>query len=252
MKISIISYAFHRLMRAGTIDLFGYLESCRYRYGLSAADLWNGMLVSLEDDYIAKVREGLAERELTLANLAVDGAHIWEDDPALREEHHRLALRHLEVAEALGAQTVRIDAGSRRERWTEAEFAHLVARYREYAQRAYDGGYRVGPENHWGPELDATQLRALYDAVDHPGFGVLLHFKAWAGPDAERGDELIVPCAMHCHLWPVLGEALPAKMAALRDAGYQGTYGAEMVADSYAEVGVLLARIRCVLDSWRR
>ena len=34
MNVSIASYSFHGLLSQGQIDLFGYLESCRHRYGL--------------------------------------------------------------------------------------------------------------------------------------------------------------------------------------------------------------------------
>ena len=104
MNVSIASYAFHGLLREGRIDLFGYLESCRYRYGLRTADIWNGMLTSTDDDYLAKVKQALDERELTLVNLCVDGPHIWEDDSAVREQHYQQALRYIRIAEMLGAR----------------------------------------------------------------------------------------------------------------------------------------------------
>ena len=44
MNISIASYAFYGLLKEGAIDLFGYLETCKYRYGMQTADIWNGML----------------------------------------------------------------------------------------------------------------------------------------------------------------------------------------------------------------
>lgn len=103
MQVAIASYAFHGLLRDQTIDLFGYLESCRYRYDLRTADIWNGMLTSTDDEYLKKVKQALAERELTLVNLCVDGPHIWEDDPAVREQHYQGALRYLYAAEYLGA-----------------------------------------------------------------------------------------------------------------------------------------------------
>ena len=40
MQISVASYAFHGLLKRGQMDLFGYLESCRYRYHLASADIW--------------------------------------------------------------------------------------------------------------------------------------------------------------------------------------------------------------------
>src|SRR6476661_2149780 len=102
LPISIASYSFHELIAAGRMDVFGYLESVRYRYHLTVADIWNGLLGSEPEEYLtpdilAPVREALDERELPLANYHADGCHLWEDDPAVRERHHQLALRHLDA-----------------------------------------------------------------------------------------------------------------------------------------------------------
>ena len=217
MNIAIASYAFYGLLRAGKIDLFGYLESCRYRYDLRTADIWNGMLTSTEDDYLAKVKQALDERELTLVNLCVDGPHIWEDDPAVREQHYQNALRYLHVAEVLGAKTIRIDAGVRADNFTTEQFDGIVQRYQEYAQRAHDNGYKVGPENHWGAELVPANMKNICEAVDHPGFGVLLHFRG------TEGDAVMAPWAMHTHSsWELTEQGLAEQMGLLRAAGYQG------------------------------
>lgn len=247
MNIAIASYAFHGLLRAGQIDLFGYLESCRYRYDLRTADIWNGMLTSLDNDYLTKVKSALHERELTLVNLCVDGPHIWEDDPAVREQHYQQALRYLAVAEFLGAQTLRIDAGVRADTFTDEQFDGIVTRFREYAQRAYDCGYKVGPENHWGAEVVPENMKRLCEAVDHPGFGVLLHFRG------NDGDALMAPWAMHTHIsWDITEGALEQHLTLLRNAGYTGCWSVEHHSgrDEYAEVAVQLAKVRAVLARW--
>lgn len=236
------------------MDLFGYLESCKYRYHLQAADIWNGMLVSTEEDYLRKVKDALDERELMLANLCVDQAHIWENDPHARERNYRNALAHLRAAEILGARTVRIDAGSRDPDFTEEQFDWIVRRYREYAQRAYDHGYRVGPENHWGPERIPANMRRLMEAVDSPAFGLLLHFGNWEADDCDQADAAAAPWAMHTHLsWAITEGPLETKMQLLRDAGYRGYWGIEFHSgqDEYAHVAVQLAQVRCVLLGWR-
>src|SRR5579883_2889394 len=81
MKISIASYSVHGLLAEGKIDVYGYLESCRYRYGLDTADFWNGLIGTTDTDAIHRVRQGVEERELTVVNYHVDGVHLWEDDP---------------------------------------------------------------------------------------------------------------------------------------------------------------------------
>src|SRR5437868_5703342 len=83
-RISILSYSFLGLFQAGKMDVFGYLESCRHRYGLDAANIWNGMLTSTDEAYLKKVREALDERNLSLCVLTTDNTHVWDPDPAVR------------------------------------------------------------------------------------------------------------------------------------------------------------------------
>ncbi len=254
MKLAVISYAFHQLAREGKVDLFGYLETCKYRFRLDAADIWNGMLAGTDEDYLRKVKEALDEREMTVANLAVDGAHVWEDDPEARERNYRNALAHLQAAEALGAKTVRIDAGGGRDDldWTAEQFDWIVKRYREYAQRAADNGYRVGPENHWGPEMAPGTLKKLCQAVDSPAFGVLLHINRWHGPEAEQGDALVAPWLMHTHVTQSIPEGeFYERLTALRATGYDGYWSVEHVSTRYSEIELWLAKVRDVLERWR-
>jgi sugar phosphate isomerase/epimerase len=252
MKISILSYSFRGLLDAGLIDLFGYLEACRYRYDLGAADLWSGMFASLDEDYVTKIDQALKEKELMLADIAVDGAHLWEDDPAVREQHHQRAQRFLEIAATLGAKFVRIDAGGSREtmEWTSEQFDFIAERYRQYAQYAHDHGFKVGMENHWGPEKVYGNLKAMYDAVDHPGFGVCCHLWSWAGSQADQADALIAPLVSHTHCAYYLCEGpLMSKLAPLVEAGYDGYFSVEHHSGrhEFAEIAVQVAKMRDAL-----
>lgn len=248
MKISLASYAFHGLVGEEKMSVFGYLESCKYRYGVEA-DIWNGMLESTDREYLLKVKEALDERELALANLCVDGAHIWEGDPDERERNYENALAHLRAAEILDAQTVRIDAGGPHDarQFTNEQFDLIVERYKEYAQRAYDNGYRVGPENHWGPEVVPENMKNICEAVDHPAFGVLLHFRG------NEGDQMMAPWAMHTHIsWEITEGCLTESMEMLRDAGYEGYWGVEHHTgeNEYTEVAIQIDKVRDVLSRW--
>lgn len=262
MKISVLSYSLRTLLGEGKMDVFGYLESMKYRYGLNAVDIWNGFLSSTDEDYLKKVKDGLEERELVLVDLCVDGAHLWEDDPDDRERNYQNALAHLQAAEILGAKFVRIDAGGGRQdtTWTNEQFDYIVMRYKEYVQLAHDNGFKMGAENHWGPEGRWANLKKLIDAVDHPAFGISLHVGGWKGEDAEEADRLVVPWTAHTHLaWRPYGggmadEAeLVEKMGILRDNGYKGYYSVEhhRNENQYAGVGVMVAKVRDILGQWR-
>lgn len=259
MRISIASYSFHSLKSAGVMDAFGYLESCRYRYGLSTADFWNGILgpdeLVWDPTFQKKIVEGLAERELTLVNYHVDGCHIWEDDPAKRQQHYENAMKHLAAGAAMGAKTMRIDAGSRAEKWTGEQFEHIVKRYREYAKFAADHGFVVGPENHWGPETNVGEMERLLKAVDHPAFGLLLHLGRWSGEGAAEADARVAKWAFHTHVSPKLardGQLEPAVRMLLKG-GYKGCFGVEHGerSNAYAVTGAAVAEVRRVLEAIR-
>ena len=245
-KISIASYGFHGLAGEGRMNVFGYLESCRYRYGMRSADIWNGMMTGVEEDYLKKLKAELDERELELANLCVDGPNLWDDDPANRDKNYQDALKYLKAAEILGARTIRIDAGGRTTSFTNEQFDFIVKRYKEYAKRAADGGYRIGPENHWGPEVDPATMRKICESVDHPGFGVLVHFK-------NKCEEEFAKWAMHTHIsWDIAIGPLEKCMKTLVDAGYQGYWSVEHHSghDEYQEVAIQVAKVRQVLSRW--
>ena len=247
MKISIASYAFHGLLKAGMMDVFGYLESCKYRYQVDSADIWNGFFPTTDDDFLKKVDLALKEREQVLANLCVDQANIWEDDAAVREKYYQNALAHLHAGEVLGAKTVRIDAGGRDEAWSNEQFDLIVKRYKEFAQRAYDNGYKVGPENHWGTEVNPENMKKLCEAVDHPAFGVLLHFRG------NSGDAVMAPWAMHTHIsWEITEGPLEESLTMLAKAGYEGYWGVEHHTgkNEYSEVAVQVARVIDQISRW--
>ena len=241
MNISIASYSFHGLLAEGKMDLFGYLESCKFRYHVQGADIWSGMFPSLDEKFLTKVKEGLKEREMVLANLCVDGPDICDNDHAVREKHYQDALTWLKAAEFLEAKTIRFNSAGQGETFTADQFDLVVKRFKEYAQFAYDHGFKAGPENHWGPESVPENMKRICEAVDHPGFGMLLHFR---GNDK---DALMAPWAMHTHIsWDIAENHLEESIKMLLKENYKGYYSVEhhSAKDEYYMVSTQLARIR--------
>ena len=272
LRVSVLAYSFRGVLSEGKMDLFGYLETCKYRYHLGAADLWssmsppgwpkwpgqNGFLVSTDEAYCKKVKDGLDQRGLELADLCVDWAELWVDDPAQREMLYKHEQAHLRAAAVLLPRFMRFDAGGRGSKdWTNEQFDYIVKRYREFAQFAYDHGFRIGAENHWGPESSWPSMQRLYKAVDHPGFAFCMHISGWQGTAAEKdlADREAAAFAAHTHIpWNVTeSPALEEKLANLWNAGYQGYYNVEHHSgkDEYTEVGIQLAKVRDVLERFR-
>jgi sugar phosphate isomerase/epimerase len=266
-RISILSYSFLGLYRSGQMDIFGYLESCRHRYGLDAANIWNGMLTSMDEDYLKKVREALDERDLKLCVLTTDSTHVWDPDPALRAKNKANTLAHLNAARILGAEFMRVDAGGSAsgdrtspasKAWSTEAFDGIVAGYKEYAKYAADHGFKVGPENHWGAEGIWPNMQKLYKAIaPHPGFGLSVHMSQWQGTPAEKAqaDAESAPWVVAVHMDnDTCNGPLAEKMSLLRNAGYKGWYVVENHSNQrneYAMTAIQVAQVRTVLQSWR-
>jgi sugar phosphate isomerase/epimerase len=259
MSISIASYAFHGLKSAGMIDVFGYLETCRYRYGLDTADIWNGLISDnpefyLNDDFLKKLKSAMEERELTLVNYHVDAVHVWEDNPAQRKAHYDLAMRQLKAAEFLGAKTVRIDAGGKGQTWSNEQWDVIIKTFKDYCAFAHNAGFKLGPESHWGPELVPDNMEKLAKSVDSPAFGILMHIGHWENAPIEESDKRMAKYAVHTHIDQKTTETrLESAMKILLDAGYTGCWGVEHHTgkNEYAEVAVQLASVRRAVSRFK-
>ena len=270
LPVSCLSYSFNGLVREGMMDIFHYFETCKYRFGLDAADLWNGMITSTDDAFINKVHRALQERQLVVPNIAADGAHLIgapdSDTPDDRARLREIQDKYMEISKKLGVGFLRLDAGpmpggyvtnSIREEWKPQDFDYLVKRYRELAQKAHDYGFKVGAENHMGHEKYWKNMEKLIKAVDHPGFGICIHFGGWTGTaeDNDAADRAAAKYVCHTHFpWDVCEDAnmLLNKMKILRDAGYKGYYSAEHHSgqNEYNLTEVQINKIRAVLTSW--
>jgi len=233
MNISIASFSFHGAVAEGTLDIFGYLEACRYRYHLDAADIWNGLLgadveVQLDEDRLIKVRRALDERSLVCVNYHADGCHPWEDDADVRNRHRELAYRHLKAAEILGATTVRIDSGGRGEEWTAEEFDFIVKAYQDFAAYAGNAGFTIGPETHWGATNFPANMLKLHAAVGSPHYGILLHMGKDSATTPDEFDRLLAPIAIHTHIdQRTCYNRIDSALAILHESGYKGALGVE-------------------------
>ena len=258
MQISVTSYCMHNYIENGEMDIFGYLETMKYRYRLDTADIWcsppRGTLPTADDDYLKKVKEGLKERGLTVVNMAIDKGCIWGDTPEETIEHYKTALAYLHAAEVLGAKTVRIDMGGRSLDMADEQYDLIVRRYKEYCKIADSCGFYVGPENHFGPSLSPYNMEKVYKDVNHPAYKVLLHVGRWM-VDQEKGDAMVAPYVMHTHFnvdgpkphgWPL--DYVVQEMKLLIKNGYKGCIGIE-AGYSLSEVEWQIASLK---RAWKR
>ena len=275
LPVSCLSYSFNGLVREGMMDVFGYFETCRYRYGLDAADLWVGMIRQAEtdDDFVNKVHRALKERQLVIPNIACDGSHLIDstnrDTPEGRAALRAKQDRWLKICKQWGVGFLRCDAGPmpgdgtpvENTPWSQENFDYLVKRYRELAQFAYDNGFKVGAENHQGQEKYWPNMEKLIKAVDHPGFGICVDFRQWFPnseetrlQDNDTADRGALPYLCHTHFkWDIIEntELFLGKMKMLYNGGYKGYYSAEHNSrqNEYNLTLIQITKIRSVLTN---
>ena len=227
MKIAVASYSFHGAMYDGQCDVFNYLNLLKYRYGVTNADIWTGYLPTLDDEFIGKVRAMMDREGIELANLCVDGPHLWMDDPEKRAEHKAKMLEYIQVAHKLGAKSVRIDfGGTEGHTMPDEAFEYIVATFKEYCAICEELGMKIGPENHWGWDRVPEYLEKVKNAVDSPAYGHLYHLGNFYD-EPERGEALALSYAMHTHIHADSMPYAKEVIRKLKNLGYEGAYSVE-------------------------
>jgi len=250
LPTSVASYSFHGMLSEGACDIFRYLDMLRFRYSVRYADIWTGFLPTTDEGFIRKVRESLDRNELKLANLCVDGPHVWMDDPEERKAHKAKMHEMIRVADVLGARTVRIDfGGTEGHTMPEEAFDYIVDTYREYAAVCADLGMKIGPENHWGWDRVPEYLIKVAEAVDSPAYGVLYHLRNFHD-EPEKGEAFCIVNAMHTHIH---ANSIPYAKEVIRrlaNSGYEGVYSVEHHSAKLEpeRVDWQLASLRCLIS----
>ena len=256
--ISLASYSFHGLLEENRTNVFTYLEDIKFRYNVEYADIWSGYLPNLntadpisqsDEDVLKKVRFSMDEKGITLANLCVDGPHLWSDDKDQREIHYKGAFNYMKAAVILGAKTVRIDVGVPRDVITNEEFDYVAKVYGELAKFAKDNNMRVGTENHWGASRDPEVLENIYKAVNSDAYGVLFHFGNFFEGKKEIGLETVLKMAMHTHIPADSITFAKEYIRRLVNADYKGTFSIEhhSAKHEYERTAWQLATVRALI-----
>lgn len=272
MKLAICSYSFHRMLAAGEQDMFGYIEACR-ELGCTQLDPWNGHLAQLrdgdevikagrdpgsaslsavDDEYVERVKQAADKAGLPFGCIAVDGAHVFEDNDEARAANRRVAYRWLDIAAKLGATQVRIDAGGPEE-MPEKAFAVIREGYRDLIDRAAEHDIQVLFENHWGPSRYPDNCIRLLEGIE--GLGFLFDTNNWAPGKQVEGWERCARYASATHVKtfrfdengdePGVDLSIPIRL--VMESGYDGAWGIESVPreiDEYEGVRKAIALVK--------
>jgi len=262
MNISICSYSFHRALSDGKQDLFKYITDC-VELEVTHLEPWSGHFDDgsgqpgnyppQDQAYIRRVKEAIKAAGLPIGCIAIDRAHVADEDPEVSKANRQRAYQWLDIAETLGAPQVRIDSGPRTESWSDEAFEQVVTGYEDLIARAGKKGIEVVIENHWGPSKHPENLVKLLKAVD--GLGLLFDTNNWGPGRQEEAWEMCAKYATATHVKTFSFDAdgndpsvnLAKAFRLLQEAGYDGIWGIESVpldGDEYEGARKTIALIR--------
>lgn len=200
---------------------------------------------------LAAVREALDETGLKVSNVNANTAMVlWPQplpevvfepslshhDPAVRARRLACVDAALDLAAAVGAETVSVTSGRpETDHPPEASAAWFVESLGEVCARAADRGLKIGIEFEPGLVVEnSTETKAIIDAVGHPALGANLDLghAICAGEDPVAAIERLagriwnvhledIKARKHYHLVPGDGDVdFPRLIGALEQVGY--------------------------------
>jgi len=255
MNLSICSFSFHRSLAAGKQDMFQYIKDCKM-LGCTHLEPWNAHLsridqgqevlhagsnpqkshhlTAMDDDYLDEVKRAADDVGLAFGCIAVDGAHIYEQNEEDRARNRAKAYRWIAIAERLSAAQIRIDSGGADE-FDEQSFEIILEGYEDIIKRAAESGIQVVVENHWGPTRFPDNVVKLQEAL--PKLGLLLDSWNWAPGKQAEGWLKCAKYATATHIKSFhftedgqeLTQNIPSFIRLLRENGFNGIWGIESV-----------------------
>ncbi len=201
MKLGVSSYSFTQYLNDGRMDLFSVIETAA-EMGFKAIEFTDLPEVADRSALARQLRETAARYGLEIAAYACGGA-LYGDPAAQRDEVRRLK-GELDLAAAMGAKLFRHDVLYRLPLHTSFKrvLKTVAAPIRELAAYGEKLGIVTSIENHGYCFQDYDRIEALYDAVDHPNFGILLDIGNFLCADQDNVQcvSRLASLARHVHM----------------------------------------------------
>ena len=258
MKIAVSSYSFSGVMQTGEYNQFTIIQKAK-DMGFDAIEFVDVIPHdgSAPEDYAKKLRAECARVGLPVSNFTFGADFI--NCPDTQAEIERVQ-GMVDLAEALGAKSIRHDATVGKPGISfDKALPVLADACRQVTEYAAQKGIVTMMENHGVFCQDSRRVEQLYNAVDHPNFGLLCDMGNFlcADEDPAKAFGIAAPYARYVHAkdfhikpasesdpgegffrsrngtylrGAIIGHGnVPVKhcLAALRRAGYQGSIAIE-------------------------
>lgn len=204
MKIGVSSYSFAQLISKGEMTQADCVEKAK-ELGFDAIEFID---LCPEEGYSVKeyakfIRERADKAGIEITAYTV-GASLIKETAEETEAEIRSVMDKIDVAELLGAKLVRHDAyfAQNKYRSFDLSLPELAENIRKIADYAEGKGIRTMVENHGLICQDSERVERIFNAVNHPNFGLLCDIGNFLCVDENPviAVSRVAPYALHVHI----------------------------------------------------
>ena len=207
MRISVSSYSFNSYIKSGKLDELGCVAKAK-QLGFDAIEFTelSGADFDEQKNLAYKIRKEAEALGITI-NAYTIGANLYhetEDDS--KNEVNRIKSQ-LEIAQILGASVMRHDVcyklGAKGNSRSFGLMLPTIAKNaRLIAEHASNLGIKTCSENHGFISQDSIRVEALFNAVAHDNFGILVDIGNFLCVDEDPISAVsrLAPYAVHVHV----------------------------------------------------
>ena len=262
LKLSLNAYSFNRPLREGSMTINELIDFCA-ETGFDAVDLtgyyFPGYPAVPSDELIYLTKKKAYHSGLELNNTGVRNDFTWSD-PKKRAEDKKHIKEWIEVAQKLGAPTLRIFTGTAsKEQFPWKERARWIADdIRECADFAKDHGVILALQNHHDFIKNAGEIEELLKMIDHEWVGLILDIGSYhvADPYEEiaRNAKYAISWQMKENIF--INDAQVETdytriIEIVRQCGFRGYLPLETLGegDPYKKVEILYTKVSSIVNS---
>ena len=210
MKISVSSYSYNQKIKAGEMTQLDVprVASEMGIEGIDFTELKPCDAPTLEQqlEYAKQIRAEAEKYGMTIVGYTI-GANLYQGTPEEDEAEVKRLMGQVDVAVALGARVMRHDVcgKERRADGSVVSFAKMLptiaANARKITEYAASRGIKTCSENHGYVAQDSDRVEALYNAVNHENYGLLIDFGNFAcvDEDSAKAVSRLAAYAVHVH-----------------------------------------------------
>ncbi len=204
MKIGVSSYSFSQLIGKGEMTQADCVEKAK-ELGFDAVEFIDLCPEEgyTKTEYAKLIRERAQKAGIEIAAYTV-GARLITDSDEETEKEIKAVTEKVDIAEALGVKLMRHDAYFEQHKYRSFDLSlnELAENIRKVADYAQAKGIKTMVENHGFVCQDSIRIEKLFNAVNHPNFGILCDIGNFLCVDESPAAAVsrIAPYAFHVHI----------------------------------------------------